>query len=405
MNRNSQGTQMRRFFFFCFFTAMLSWFDAGQALVHAPVSSLVCHIKNKAIHCLMISPVKLQIQHFFLKKPDRWVIDIPNAKFTHRPYVQMPHNFIIKNCRFSSLATAKKLRIVFDLNQKVSLKIAQSNVRGHYQLQFIITPLSPFKKKIERFFNAYPAPSMRKITVVIDPGHGGKDPGARGQRGLQEKNIVLAISRRIQRQLNQQPGFVAVLTRKEDRYLTLRQRLSMARRYRPDVFIAIHADAYPQKNAVGASVYALSLRGATSEAALWLANKENASELMGGVDLSGRSDVLKSVLLDLSQMATIRASLKLGDHMIRALRQLGPLHHEKVEQAAFVVLKSPDIPSLLIETGFITNAIEERKLSSSLYQEQLATSITHGIRDYFTQYPPRGTFLAQRLLNPVGFSK
>ena len=194
-----------------------------------------------------------------------------------------------------------------------------------------------------------------RIIVMIDPGHGGKDPGATGPRGVHEKRVVLQISRALQKAINKHRGFKAVLTRSDDRYLTLRRRLSLAREHHADMFIAIHADAFVNASAHGASVFALSQRGATSEAARWLAQKENESELMGGVDLADKDQMLRSVLIDLSQTATIGSSLNMGAGLIQSLKKVVPMHSSKVEQAAFVVLKSPDIPSLLVETGFISN--------------------------------------------------
>lgn len=237
-------------------------------------------------------------------------------------------------------------------------------------------------------------PSMRKVIIVIDPGHGGKDPGATGQRGTHEKHVVLSISRQLQRLINKQPGFKAVLTRNGDYYLSLRKRLAIARKYKADMFIAIHADAFKNRKAHGASVYALSERGATSEAARWLAQRENKSELMGGVDLADKGHLLRSVLIDLSQTATISASLKIGDQLLSSLRRVTKLHHSVVEQAAFVVLKSPDIPSLLVETGFISNWREEAHLRNRRYQIKLANALMQGIRLYFVRYPPRGSWLA-----------
>ncbi|MDF1796084.1 MAG: N-acetylmuramoyl-L-alanine amidase [Coxiellaceae bacterium] len=235
---------------------------------------------------------------------------------------------------------------------------------------------------------------LRKVVIVIDPGHGGKDPGATGRRGTHEKNVVLSISRQLQQLINQQRGFKAVLTRTGDYYLSLRKRLAIARKYKGDMFIAVHADAFKNRKAHGASVYALSERGATSEAARWLAQRENKSELMGGVDLSDKGHLLRSVLIDLSQTATISASLKIGNDMLQSLRQVTSLHHSAVEQAAFVVLKSPDIPSLLVETGFISNRHEENNLRSRRYQRRIANALMHGIKRYFVTYPPRHTWLA-----------
>jgi len=234
----------------------------------------------------------------------------------------------------------------------------------------------------------------RDVVIVIDPGHGGKDPGARGGRGTQEKDVVLAIARRLQFQINQQPGFRAVLTRNGDYYIGLRQRLALARKHQGDMFIAIHADAHEHVNACGVGVYALSQRGATSEAARWLAQRENQSEFVGGLDLADKDHVLRSVLIDLSQTQSITASLQMGSALLHHLGKFADLHHPTVEQAAFVVLKSPDIPSLLIETGFISNAQEEARLRTPFYQDRIAEALLLGIKNYFVHNPPRGSYLA-----------
>lgn len=239
-----------------------------------------------------------------------------------------------------------------------------------------------------------PTSSHRAIVVVIDPGHGGKDPGAVGIKQIHEKEIVLHIAKKLQTLINQQPGFKAVLTREGDYYLTLRERLAIARKNKADMFIAIHADAYTDPNAHGVSVFALSNRGATSEAARWLATRENQSELMGGVDLPNKQDPLRSVLINLSQNATIQASLMIGQEMLDHIHPLAHLHHIHLEQAAFVVLKSPDIPSLLVETGFLSNGQEEHKLNDQYYQQNLARAMMMGIKKYFTKRPPPGTWLA-----------
>lgn len=229
--------------------------------------------------------------------------------------------------------------------------------------------------------------SARPIIVVIDPGHGGKDPGATGPRNTREKDVVLAISKQIQQQFNQQPGFNALLTRSRDVFIPLRQRLAIARKCRADIFIAIHADAAYNQDAVGASVFALSERGATSEGARILAEKENESELLYGV-MVNKDQVLRSVLMDLSQTHTIAVSLEMGREILQKLSNITRLHYARVEQAAFVVLKSPDIPSLLVETGYISNPSQEQKLRDPGYQQQLATAIVQGVMAYFTQHPP-----------------
>ncbi len=238
--------------------------------------------------------------------------------------------------------------------------------------------------------------NSRNIIIVIDPGHGGKDPGASGPRGYHEKNVVLAIARYLARDLNNEPGFKAVMTRSQDYYIPLRQRLDIARRDKGDMFVSIHADAFNDTSAYGASVYALSERGATSEAARWLAEQENHSELLGGGDLPDNDRLLRSVLIDLSQNHTIAVSLQIGSALLQQIGQFTALHHSRVEQAAFVVLKSPDIPSVLVETGYISNPREEQQLTNPQYQQMIAQSITRGIKSYFLRNPPRGTWLAQQ---------
>lgn len=237
----------------------------------------------------------------------------------------------------------------------------------------------------------------KNIIIVVDPGHGGKDPGTTGPRGTREKNVVLEIGKELAAAINRQRGFQAILTRDRDYYLTLRERLHFARKYRADMFVSIHADAaFRNQTARGASIYALSLRGATSEAARWLAKRENESELMGGVNLSDQNAVLKSVLINLSQNATIQTSLEIGMNLLRAINLITPLHYHHVEQAAFVVLKSPDIPSILIETGFLSNPIEEQRLNDPRYRRQLANAVMKGLVAYFSARPPPGTLIGGR---------
>lgn len=239
-----------------------------------------------------------------------------------------------------------------------------------------------------------PQEKQRDIVVVIDPGHGGKDPGATGNHGVREKDVVFCVARYLQAEINKTRGFKAVLTRKGDYFLSLRQRLDIAHRYNADMFIAIHADAFKagSGHSHGASVFALSQRGATSEAARWLADRENESEL--GQAMSDKSSVLRSVLIDLAQTATIGASLEIGNAILNQLEYFSHLHSSRVEQAAFVVLKSPDIPSLLVETGFLSDPHEEAKLRDPGYQKKLANALSNGIEDYFVARPLPGTYLS-----------
>ncbi|HTM64557.1 MAG TPA: N-acetylmuramoyl-L-alanine amidase [Gammaproteobacteria bacterium] len=233
--------------------------------------------------------------------------------------------------------------------------------------------------------------SMHVFTVIIDPGHGGKDTGAIGKSGLREKDVVLSISKKLAAELAKIPGIRVVLTRKGDYYLPLRARLHAARQDDADLFIAVHADAYFNNNAMGASVYALSQHGATSEASRWLIQQEKYSELDGidFDDLSDKSRMVRSVLIDLSQTTTIRDSLRLGNKVLDALDRVSALHHGQVEQAPFVVLKSPDIPSILVETGFITNPTEEARLMNPFYQDKIAHAIAHGVQTYIRKYGNR----------------
>jgi len=260
------------------------------------------------------------------------------------------------------------------------------------------TPSPPVAKPHELVrqpiaINHAPPKSLRDVIVVIDAGHGGKDPGAAGPRRNVEKRVVLNIALKLKQLIDKQPGMRAVMTRRGDYYVGLRERLNIARKANADIFVSIHADAFNNRNSNGASVYALSPSGATSEAARWLAEKENYSEL-GGVDLSGlddRNGMIRTVLLDLSQTATINAGLQIGDKILQNLNQMTTLHHNKVEQARFVVLKSPDIPSVLVETGFISNPREEFNLTSPAYQDRLSAAIFQGVKRYFWDSPPHGT--------------
>ncbi len=236
----------------------------------------------------------------------------------------------------------------------------------------------------------------RNIVIAIDAGHGGRDPGATGPGGVEEKNITLAIARRLKKMVDEQPHMRAVLTRKGDYYVGLRQRMVIARKDKADFFISINCDASPNHGdgASGASVYALSRHGATSEHARWLARRENAADLVGGLDLKNKNKNLASFMLDLSQSASIEASLDAGKRVLKALSGFSSLHKGKVQQAAFMVLKSPDIPSLLVETNYITNSSTEHELESTGYQKQLAEAMLGGIKGYFASYRP-ATFIAK----------
>ena len=232
--------------------------------------------------------------------------------------------------------------------------------------------------------------------VAIDAGHGGKDPGAHGPTGVREKQVTLEVARELARQINADPGMRAVLIREGDSFVPLQQRYMKARSAQADLFISIHADASPNHSASGASVFVLSTRGASSQAARWLADQENAADLVGGVSLDQKDHNLAAVLLDLSQSATMRASDDVANQVLGALKNVGKAHKPQVERANFVVLRSPDVPSMLVETGFITNPSEEKRLADPGYRQRLASAITDGVRRYFTDQPPPGSWFASR---------
>jgi N-acetylmuramoyl-L-alanine amidase len=230
--------------------------------------------------------------------------------------------------------------------------------------------------------------STRLLVVSIDAGHGGEDPGARGPSGTNEKDVTLAIARKLKERIDREPNMRGVLTRDGDFFIPLHHRVEKARRVNADLFVSVHADAFERPQARGSSVFALSERGATSAAARWLAKRENEADLIGGVNLDVKDRYLKQTLLDLSQTATINDSLKLAKAVLSELGEINTLHKSSVEQAGFAVLKAPDIPSILVETAFISNPDEEGKLRSEAYQTRLAEAVFQGIKRYFAKNPP-----------------
>ena len=237
---------------------------------------------------------------------------------------------------------------------------------------------------------------MRPLVIAIDAGHGGQDPGARGANGSREKDITLKIARELERQVNATPGLKAYLTRDGDYFIPLTQRYQKARTAKADLFVSIHADSFSSPEASGSSVFVLSQRGASSQAARWLAKQENEADLVGGVKLQDKDDTLASVLLDLSQSATQKASESMAEQVLGGLKRLGKTHKSHIERANFVVLRSPDVPSMLVETAFISNPSEERRLNDPGHQSQLARAILDGVTTYFTRQPPPGTLYAAR---------
>jgi N-acetylmuramoyl-L-alanine amidase len=244
----------------------------------------------------------------------------------------------------------------------------------------------------------------RKVVVAIDAGHGGEDPGAKGSTGLREKDVTLQVARELADQINRQPGMQAVLTRNGDYFIPLKRRYQIAREHNADMFVSIHADAFKNSDAKGSSVWVLSPRGKTSEASRWLADRENRADLVGGVSLDDKDDSLAAVLLDLQQGYAMQASESIAGNVLKALGRLGPTHRGYVERANFVVLRSPDVPSILVETAFITNPTEERRLRDDGHRRELAVAVLGGVRNYFESMPPPGTWFAAQAARRNGTS-
>ncbi len=333
---------------------------------------------------------------FTLAHPARVVLDLRHARFGRGFAVPRLPAGVVTAIR-SAPRRNGELRVVLDVRGPVrprSFLLPPGGGRGYRLVVDLRRGAAARPGPVKRV--ASRAGTRRAVIIAIDPGHGGEDPGARGPRGTREKDVTLAIARRLAVLVDRQPGMRAVLTRRGDYYVGLRQRMEIARKAKADLFVSLHADAYRNRRARGASVYILSQRGASSEAARWLARSENASDRVGGVDLEDKGHLLASVLLDLSQNATLEASMEAARDVLDRLGRVGRVHRRRVEQAGFVVLKSPDVPSMLIETAFISNPREERKLRSRAYQARIARAVLRGIRDYFVKRAPAGTRFAAR---------
>ena len=329
-----------------------------------------------------------------LANPDRFVVDLIDSRIDASLRDLPLEGTPIKQVR-SGIRKGSDLRLVFDLDSAVRTSL------------FSLTPSESIGHRIvidlfDEVTVAEPSPVLsveslegrRDIVIAIDPGHGGEDPGASGPGGLREKTVVLQIARRLESQLAKVPGFQPVLVRTGDYYVSLKNRRDKARALEADLFVSIHADAFKEKSAHGASVYILSKRGATSTTAQYLADTENAADLVGGVELGGMDPMLAGVLTDLSMSGTLDTSLSLGALVLEQIGGVARLHKKRVEQAGFAVLKSPDVPSLLIETGFISNPGEAERLATPAYQDKMARAIRRGIQSWFARQPPPGTLLA-----------
>ncbi|MGE3296707.1 MAG: N-acetylmuramoyl-L-alanine amidase [Porticoccaceae bacterium] len=377
---------------------------------------------------LDLSAAPTSYRVFTLRAPDRVVIDIDNARLRASLRGIGLADSPVRNLR-SGIRDGTGLRIVADLSRSVSVRgmlSAPAAGKPHrlvVELQSggggraapdragaataLAKPASappkprgpaPAQKSPTSAGKSHPIATpgpLRNIVVAIDAGHGGQDPGAIGPGGAHEKRVVLAISKALAAQVNRESGYRAVLVRTGDYFIPLAKRPVIARRAGADIMVSVHADAFDKKTAQGASVYALSQRGATSETAKYLADRENRADLIGGsVALNDKDPVLAEVILDLSMTATLNHSLHLGDQVLKSMAGVGRLHNRRVEQAGFVVLKSPDMPSILVETGFISNPEESRKLRDPAHQNRLARAIFAGVKRHFERHPPDGTRLA-----------
>jgi len=334
-----------------------------------------------------------------LDNPARAVIDVRSARLTHASLPATPHSPVVKDLRVG-VRHGHDLRLVFDLKKQVRPQIITLPPTGGGDYRLVVdlphdgghTVIAERSDVPQQQSSAQAGPgSFRDLIVAIDPGHGGKDPGATGPHGTHEKDVVLNIGLQLRDLIAATPGLTPVMTRDDDRFIPLRERTEIARRAQADLFISLHADAFRKSSAKGASVYCLSRHGASSEAARWLAAKENSADFVGGASLADHDKDVASVLLDLAQTKTLESSLDFGDRVLQRIDRVAELHKESVQQAGFVVLKSPDIPSILIETAFISNPQEEKRLRSSWYRRQIAESIVEGVNSYYTAHAPQGT--------------
>jgi N-acetylmuramoyl-L-alanine amidase len=346
-------------------------------------------------------------QMLTIRNPSRLVLDLEDVELVGEieqlPRMVHPGDPYIQAIRVARFKPGV-LRVVLDLKTEVNPQLFALQPFGEHRHRVVLdlyslTPPDPLmallegERSVRESGDKAPATgqakaSRRPIIVAIDPGHGGEDPGAVGRRGTYEKNVTLAIARRLKALIDAQPDMRAMLTRDDDYYVALNARVQKARRVQADLFISVHADAFSTPTARGSSVFALSEHGATSSAARWLAQRENEADLIGGVNLESREPMLAQTLLDLSQTAQINDSLRVGRSVLEGIGAVNALHKGSVEQAGFAVLKAPDIPSILIETAFISNPEEEQRLRSDVHQQRFAESILGGVKRYFAQNPP-----------------
>ncbi|MCW8923709.1 MAG: N-acetylmuramoyl-L-alanine amidase [Gammaproteobacteria bacterium] len=374
-------------------TSALSHAVAGKAQIQDIRLS-----KNEG-YVRLVFDLDKSVQHsiFTLHKPERVVLDLKNASMSHGMVDMVQANSLIKGIR-SGIQNGHDLRLVFDLHDQItprSFLLAPSGKAGH---RLVLDLHDPEKKSVKTISNKVPKKKLRDVIIAIDAGHGGRDPGATGRSGTKEKTITLQMAKKLEKVINAQRGMKAVLTRKDDRYLKLRQRIEKAHKHNADMMISIHADSFPDPRARGSSIYALSVNGASSEMARMLAEKENASDqLHGDVSVAFDDKMLKEVLVDLSLTGTIQSSLDVGNEVLKQIGTVNRVHKKKVQQAGFAVLKTPNIPSVLLETAFISNPREEKNLRSSAHQKKVAKAIGRGVNSYFQRKAPPGTWLSEAI--------
>lgn len=330
-----------------------------------------------------------------LRNPDRLVVDIKDTQLLPGKVRAPAGEGVVSAVRLAN--RGKDLRVVLELARSVPAKSFVADPNEAYGHRLVIDLGGPQTAATPAPVRAAHGPSgaPRDLVIAVDAGHGGEDPGASGRGGTREKDVTLAVARLLAERINSEPGMRAVLIRTGDYFVPLRTRIRKARAAQADLFVSVHADAVPDRTVSGSSVYVLSTRGASDEASRWLADRENAADLVGGVSLDDKDNVLASVLLDLSQSAAITSSITAAEKVLGELDRIGEIRKRKVQQAGFVVLKSPDIPSMLIETAYITNPAEERRLRDPRHQGRLAEAILAGVRNYFYENPPPGTRVAQ----------
>ena len=337
-------------------------------------------------------PVEHRIEK--LQDPRRIVVNILNAGLkTTLPQPAAGDNYLYQ--LRSGIQKQNDLRMVLDIKQDAKVNSFLLPPNQGYGHRLVIDLSEAGGRQVLQTVTVNKTLSgTRDVVIAIDAGHGGDDPGARGPGGSREKDLVLQIARQLAAMVNRERGMRALLVREGDYFIPLRKRMAKARQHKADLFVSIHADAFRDPAARGASVYTLSERGASSEAARLLAERENASDLIGGVSLDVEDDTLASVLLDLSQTASLEMSIDVADRVLGSLKNLGNIHKRRVQSAGFAVLKSPDIPSILVETAYISNPAEEKKLRDPGYQQRMAGAILQGLRGYFIEHAPDGTMLA-----------